>query len=168
MLFSPDGSTAYVTFHGSWDRTQPAGYFLSSIDFDKDTGEPVQPPNSTTAAANVLGNADLSLCPSGCFRPVGLAWDSQGRLFMSSDSTGEIYVLQQAEFSASGGGFGDPEGGDEGGTASGTEPVVTSTSMVHSTSAPTVVSRSDSSRPGGEAFFLAACWAVVLVSLVCG
>ncbi|ROV91060.1 hypothetical protein VMCG_09572 [Cytospora schulzeri] len=92
ILFNADGSTAYVTFHGSWDRTNPAGYVLSSVEFDSSTGEPVAPPDSThPTAADVLSNADLSRCPDGCFRPVGLAWDGQGRLFMSSDSTGEIY-----------------------------------------------------------------------------
>ena len=38
-------------------------------------------------------NPDNSKCPEDCFRPVGLALDSKERLFMSSDSTGEIYVL---------------------------------------------------------------------------
>jgi hypothetical protein len=40
-----------------------------------------------------MTNADNSKCPDLCFRPVGLALDSKGRVFMSSDSTGEIYVL---------------------------------------------------------------------------
>lgn len=40
-------------------------------------------------------NKDLSACPGQCFRPVGLAWDAQNRLFMTSDSTGEIYILRQ-------------------------------------------------------------------------
>lgn len=40
-----------------------------------------------------MTNADNSKCPDSCFRPVGLALDSKGRVFMSSDSTGEIYVL---------------------------------------------------------------------------
>lgn len=42
-------------------------------------------------------NKDLSTCPDQCFRPVGLAWDSKNRLFMTSDSTGEIYILQQTD-----------------------------------------------------------------------
>ncbi len=32
-----------------------------------------------------------------CFRPVGLTWDSKDRLWMSSDTTGEIYVLMKRE-----------------------------------------------------------------------
>ena len=46
-----------------------------------------------TSTTDIFANADNSQCPDNCFRPVGLDLDSQGRLFMSSDSTGEIYVL---------------------------------------------------------------------------
>lgn len=52
-------------------------------------------PDSNTAATDVLVNADNSKCPKNCFRPVGLAFDSQGRLFMSSDASGEIYVVMK-------------------------------------------------------------------------
>lgn len=44
-----------------------------------------------------MTNPDLSKCPDECFRPVGLAWDGEGRLWVTSDSTGEIYVLRRAE-----------------------------------------------------------------------
>jgi TrAA12-like len=47
-----------------------------------------------------MANADDSKCPDQCFRPVGLALDSKGRVFMSSDSTGEIYVLAKTGASA--------------------------------------------------------------------
>jgi hypothetical protein len=46
-----------------------------------------------TVATDIFANADNSQCPDNCFRPVGIDLDSQGRLFMSSDSTGELYVL---------------------------------------------------------------------------
>ncbi len=39
----------------------------------------------------------MTACPQGCFRPVGLAWDKEGRLFMSSDATGEIYVVTKED-----------------------------------------------------------------------
>jgi hypothetical protein len=51
--------------------------------------------DSTTALTDIMSNPDVSKCPDKCFRPVGLAWDSKGRLWMASDSTGEIYVLQK-------------------------------------------------------------------------
>lgn len=152
MLFDSNGTTAYITFHGSWDRTEPAGYVLSSVEFDGSTGAPTAQPDSNSATADVLSNADLSSCPDSCFRPVGLAWDSQGRLFMSSDSTGEIYVLQRSEMSAT--------GGTETGTGTGTGTLVTPTSS------PNLAPGSNRNRPGGEAIFLTGL--AVALSVVCG
>lgn len=68
------------------------------IDFAN--GSPSQPNTSTTAAVDIVSNANLSNCPNGCFRPVGLAWDKQGRLFFSSDATGEIYMVVRADGNA--------------------------------------------------------------------
>ncbi|TKA76034.1 hypothetical protein B0A55_05118 [Friedmanniomyces simplex] len=94
ILFNTAGTAAWVTFHGSWDRADPVGYKLSVVEFAN--GDAVQPSNSTTAAVDIVSNANNTACPSGCFRPVGLAWDTQGRLFMSSDATGEIYAVLRA------------------------------------------------------------------------
>lgn len=47
-----------------------------------------------------MSNSEPRKCPENCFRPVGLAWDSSGRLWMSSDTTGEIYVLQKTSQTA--------------------------------------------------------------------
>lgn len=62
------------------------------------------------AASAILRNPDLSNCPDNCFRPVGLAWDSKDRLWFSSDSTGELFVLAR---DSSGSGS-DDAGSDEG------------------------------------------------------
>lgn len=78
------------------NRDEPIGYKLSVVEFDGN-GSPVAPADSITAAVDIVSNSDLSACPRSCFRPVGLAWDASGRLFMSSDSTGEIYVLTKAD-----------------------------------------------------------------------
>ncbi|KAI3535962.1 hypothetical protein CSPX01_11119 [Colletotrichum filicis] len=99
IKFTPDGSEAFVTFHGSWNRDEAVGYKLSSIRFSN--GEPTESADSRTPITDILSNADTSSCPDHCFRPVGLAWDSQKRLFMTSDSTGEIYVLQRTDVSVS-------------------------------------------------------------------
>ena len=48
------------------------------------------------AVTYVVQNPDLSQCPNNCFRPVGLAFDSKGRLFMTSDATGELFVITGA------------------------------------------------------------------------
>ncbi|KAF2869749.1 hypothetical protein BDV95DRAFT_497230 [Massariosphaeria phaeospora] len=84
MKFNGNGTAA--------NRDSPIGYKLSVIPFDG-AGSPTAASTSNTAALDIVSNADLSRCPDSCFRPAGLAWDGQGRLFMSSDTTGEIYVV---------------------------------------------------------------------------
>lgn len=76
------------------NRDIPSGYKLSIVPFEN--GEPVAAPDNTTAAIDIFANADNNACPDNCFRPTGLAFDSQGRLFMSSDATGEIYVIARS------------------------------------------------------------------------
>jgi glucose/arabinose dehydrogenase len=91
IIFTPDGTEAYISFHGSWDRSEPIGYKVSSVAFAN--GSPVAAPDSKTALTDIFTNKDTSKCPDSCFRPVGLARDSKGRIFVSSDATGEIWVL---------------------------------------------------------------------------
>ena len=93
LKFNNSASEAWVSFHGSWDRSDPVGYKLSVIPF-KD-GEPVAAPDNNTATTDIFQNSDNSVCPQHCFRPVGIAFDAQGRLFVSSDATGEIYVIER-------------------------------------------------------------------------
>ncbi|KAH6715114.1 hypothetical protein BKA61DRAFT_643028 [Leptodontidium sp. MPI-SDFR-AT-0119] len=94
VKFNRNGTAAYIAFHGSWNRQPPDGYRLSRIEF-KD-GQPVEPATSTTTAFNILSNSNNANCPSRCFRPTTLAFDSKDRLFMTSDSTGEIYIITGA------------------------------------------------------------------------
>jgi len=46
---------------------------------------------------DIMTAADVTKCGrTKCFRPVGLAFDSTGeRLFVSSDDTGEIWVIME-------------------------------------------------------------------------
>ncbi|KAK1775377.1 soluble quino protein glucose dehydrogenase [Copromyces sp. CBS 386.78] len=98
IKFAPKGDVAYVTFRGSFDKADPVGYRLSAISFDSSTGEPtVSAENSRDALKDIITNQDNSVCPDKCFRPVGMAFDSEERLWMTSDSTGEIYVLLKKE-----------------------------------------------------------------------
>jgi len=92
IKFNTRGTTAYITSHGSWNRSPPSGYLLFSVPFQT-SGLPIAPSNSTNSWTPIISNANITACPNGCFRPVGLAWDSKGRLFMTSDSTGEIWVI---------------------------------------------------------------------------
>ncbi|KAG4255604.1 hypothetical protein FPRO03_04553 [Fusarium proliferatum] len=86
-----DGSAAYIAFHGSWNRNPGDGYRLSKVAFAN--GEPVPESDDSKAEVPLMWNTDNTKCPSGCFRPAGLAFDKSGRLFLTSDSTGELYVL---------------------------------------------------------------------------
>src|SRR5690606_5774211 len=58
-------------------------------------GQPKEANNSQSAAIEIMANPDLSQCQTACFRPVGLAFDTAGHLWMSSDATGEIYVIRK-------------------------------------------------------------------------
>lgn len=93
LKFNNSATEAWISFHGSWDRSDPVGYKVSMLPFQN--GEPVAKSNNNTAITDIFGNADNSVCPNNCFRPVGLAFDSKGRLFVSSDATGEIYVIER-------------------------------------------------------------------------
>ncbi|KIL88324.1 hypothetical protein FAVG1_08403 [Fusarium avenaceum] len=86
-----DGSAAYIAIHGSWNRNPGDGYRLSKVDFAN--GQPVSASDDPDAEERLMWNTDNSKCPSGCFRPAGLTFDKDGRLFMTSDSTGELYVV---------------------------------------------------------------------------
>ncbi|KAF2827652.1 soluble quino protein glucose dehydrogenase [Ophiobolus disseminans] len=93
IKFNPNGSAAYVSFHGSWNKSPPDGFCVSRVAWNSDTGMPSEPLTSTTAAKDIMWNADNAGYPNSCFRPVGLAWDAKGRLYMASDGTNEMWVL---------------------------------------------------------------------------
>ena len=97
LLFNPAGTTAWTTFHGSWNAAPPVGYSVSAVAFDPETGEPaVAAESSTTPDAegvDVLVPEDVTRCPRECLRPVGLAWGLRGELWVSADDKGEVWVL---------------------------------------------------------------------------
>ncbi|OAA47714.1 NHL repeat-containing protein [Metarhizium rileyi] len=92
IKFDSQGSAALISFHGSWNRQPPSGYRLSRVAFSN--GYPKADKSSTTAEQKLMWNRDDSACPEQCFRPVGLSFDGEGRrLFMTSDSSGELYLV---------------------------------------------------------------------------
>ncbi|KAF2663046.1 iron reductase domain protein [Lophiostoma macrostomum CBS 122681] len=104
IKFDADNANAYITYHGSWDRTPTTGFKLVQVAFTKGADgnyTPVAPLTSTTGAVDIFSNPDVTKCAgngpsysSGCFRPAGLSFDKSGRLYMTSDtSAGEIWVL---------------------------------------------------------------------------
>lgn len=141
ILFNTAGTAAWITFHGSWNRDIPVGYKLSVVEFAN--GSPTEPNTSMTAAVDIVTNQNISACPGGCFRPVGLAWDSQGRLFMSSDTTGEIFAVLRADGNAT---------SSAGSNATGTVPRPSSS---------TNAAASPSSTTGAASFVSASAFAVV-------
>lgn len=97
----------------------PAGYTVSLVEFEG--GEPKEPRNSNTSLMNIMWNSNITGCPQKCFRqveifaghfhqqllirihrPVGIAFDSVGRAWVASDSTGEIYIITPPGSSLSG------------------------------------------------------------------
>lgn len=101
MLFSSDGTTAYTTFHGSTDVSNPVGYLVGSIAFNSATGQPNRAYDTYDALSDIIRNTNDTGCPTSCMRPVGLAM-LDDRLLFSSDATGEIYVLVKSVSTSTG------------------------------------------------------------------
>ncbi|KAM3421495.1 hypothetical protein BST61_g1887 [Cercospora zeina] len=128
LAFNNEATTLYITFRGSWNRENPAGYKLSAIPFNTETGLPSAPPNSTDGYETIMANEDEGNCPDACFRPVGLEWTADGsQLFMTADASGEIYIVYREDGSlvndftvaTSAGGNGTSGSGDSEGSQGG-------------------------------------------------
>lgn len=90
-------SHAYVSFHGSWNRSPPTGYKVVTVAGHVSYSGAWNPTESITNPAgyqDLLWNPDLTACPGSCFRPTGLVWTADGqRLYVASDASGEIFLL---------------------------------------------------------------------------
>ncbi|CAJ2512586.1 Uu.00g056010.m01.CDS01 [Anthostomella pinea] len=90
----------FVALHGSWDRQPPTGFKVVAIPFTRSpqgSYEPVKGPSSDSGYINVFYPPDVSQCSSDtCARPVGLAFDAVGRLYITSDASGEVFQLTAA------------------------------------------------------------------------
>lgn len=102
MVFSPDGATAYVSFHGSTAETDKVGYLVGSVTFSASRGQPNRAYDSYIALDDIIRNSNDTTCPASCMRPVGLAM-LDDRLLFSSDATGEIYLLVKSTVGADAG-----------------------------------------------------------------
>jgi len=85
---------AFISFHGSWDRDTPTGYGIVHVPWNGNG--PKASLTDNNGYSFIIQAPDLTKCTSGCIRPVGLQFDNLGRLFASSDATGEIFVVESA------------------------------------------------------------------------
>lgn len=76
---------AIMVYHGSWDRSSKTGYKVVYVPFVGST-----PATGTTPTELVTGWADST---SDWGRPVDVAIDAAGRLFITDDTANAIYVL---------------------------------------------------------------------------
>ncbi|KAJ7028394.1 soluble quino protein glucose/sorbosone dehydrogenase [Mycena alexandri] len=76
---------AVVSFHGSFNRVPPTGYGVVHVPF------PLHRNYSFLVQAT-----NLTSCPGTCIRPVGLAFSRSGVLYVSSDSSGELFAIQRS------------------------------------------------------------------------
>ncbi|KAL8822977.1 MAG: hypothetical protein Q9191_006300 [Dirinaria sp. TL-2023a] len=58
LKFNDSATEAWISFHGSWDRSVPVGYKVSVLPFQN--GEPVAKSNNNTAITDIFGNAENS------------------------------------------------------------------------------------------------------------
>jgi glucose/arabinose dehydrogenase len=77
-------NSAFVAFHGSWNRRPPSGYKVSRIIFKK--GKPTGLEDFLTGFLRNKGHSQLG-------RPAGLAFTKDGSLLVSDDSAGVIYRI---------------------------------------------------------------------------
>jgi len=79
-----------VALHGSWNRSMPIGYKIVHLKIDgenitnsSDFVEGFLPPGSEIGPVSALG------------RPVDLAFDKNGNLYISDDKAGNVYILSK-------------------------------------------------------------------------
>ncbi|KAI0508837.1 soluble quino protein glucose dehydrogenase [Xylaria bambusicola] len=97
--FDAKFSNLFVAMHGSWNRDMPTGYKVVAVPFAQGPDGAYAP---TAASWSVRGSIDVfyppdeTACSSEtCVRPVGLAFDGAGRLYVTSDASGEVFLLSQ-------------------------------------------------------------------------
>ncbi|KAI0481935.1 soluble quino protein glucose dehydrogenase [Xylariaceae sp. FL0804] len=90
----------FVAMHGSWDRSQGVGYKVVEVPFGRGADDgaygPAAGQGSTDGYSDVFFATDEAACSlTTCTRPVGLVFDAQGRLYFTSDATGEMFMLSR-------------------------------------------------------------------------
>ncbi|KUJ10224.1 uncharacterized protein LY89DRAFT_710610 [Mollisia scopiformis] len=91
--FDRSFANMYVAFHGSWDRDPPTGYKVVEVPFFRGRDGrygPVSLSNSTSGYRDIWSNVNVNQCSATqCFRPAGIVFDHLGRMYVTSDASGE-------------------------------------------------------------------------------
>ncbi|KAI5839954.1 hypothetical protein DFP73DRAFT_454990, partial [Morchella snyderi] len=90
IKFHPALGGAFITFHGSSARAEPAGYSVAWLPFTPEGGGGQRP---TGEVQEVVWTPNRTRCPEECLRPVGLAVDRRGRVWFTGDRGGEVWVV---------------------------------------------------------------------------
>jgi glucose/arabinose dehydrogenase len=106
--------SAFVTFHGSWNREELVGYSVAEVPFTRtnDGFAPRAVSTSRDEPNHILSARDIARCPDNCFRPTGMTFNRDGALYVTGDSTGDILVLLRTDRIANANG-GNPRQGDD-------------------------------------------------------
>lgn len=96
--FNSNFTSLYVTLHGSWNRNASVGYKVIEVPFthSRDGFGPKAPLNESFGWTDIFWNTDEEKCSTTqCFRPVAIARDAWGRMYITSDSgaEGEVIIL---------------------------------------------------------------------------
>ncbi|MGA2354099.1 MAG: PQQ-dependent sugar dehydrogenase [Terriglobales bacterium] len=83
----------FVAFHGSWNRSIPTGYKVVRIKLD-DKGQPVGGAQDFITGWLAPGETKKGRWMG---RPVGIAFSSDGTMYLSDDSSGVVYRITYAK-----------------------------------------------------------------------
>ncbi|EAU83866.2 cellulose binding iron reductase [Coprinopsis cinerea okayama7 len=93
-----DDGNLYVALHGSSARTETLGYKVVAIPGSySPSGEwtsDLDLVGTKTGTIDIFFNEDETKCRSGCFRPCGMSFAPNGNLYVSSDTSGEVFLLK--------------------------------------------------------------------------
>ena len=77
----------FVAYHGSWNRSSPAGFKVVRLNVVGNT--------ITSSEDFLTGFLEGDNADSALARPVDLAFDQQGNLYLSDDKSGNIFIIQK-------------------------------------------------------------------------
>ncbi|TEB28505.1 cellulose binding iron reductase [Coprinellus micaceus] len=94
----PDDTNLYVALHGSSARAETLGYKVVAIPGTYSEAGGWIPTLDLTASkrgtTDIFFNHNETECRGGCFRPCGMAFAPNGDLYVSSDTSGEVFLLK--------------------------------------------------------------------------